>query len=114
MKDNLSSQTTKFIKYQTRRGFVSVWGIFEMKSWFDRPVTGEIKLRYHIYRLDQPPYIYSKVLKSPTYATLYREADALVQRSGDIHRIYIEGFKYVKTPEHKHLDYNYLDLICGS
>ena len=85
-----------------------------MVNWHARPFKGPVKLIYYGPWGQEAPVV-SKVVDSPTYATLYRLADDLIKRSGDKHHLYITCFKQVPHKHDAHLkDYQLIRLGTGS
>jgi hypothetical protein len=90
-------------QFKTENGFKALWSIYELEEHgflFDHPWQGARQIFYHET---------SAPILGPTWADLYRAADLAIERSGDSHHIFIEGFyTYAKG------DNSVLGLTTGS
>ena len=90
-------------QFKTENGFKALWSIYELEEgeFFNlHPWQGAKEIRYHET---------SAPILGPTWGDLYRAADIAIERSGDDHHCFIEGFyTYAKG------DNSVLGLTTGS
>ena len=75
-----------YSQFREDNGLSTIWSIFDLDEggFFDlHPWQGAKEIRYHET---------SAPIKGPTWGDLYRAADIAIQRSGDDHHCFIEGF----------------------
>jgi hypothetical protein len=73
-------------QFQQENGLAAIWSIYELEEHGflrDHPWQGAQQIFYHET---------SAPIKGTTWADLYRAADLAIERSGDQHHIFIEGF----------------------
>ena len=73
-------------QFKTENGFKALWSIYELEEgeFFNlHPWQGAKQIFYHET---------SAPILGPTWGDLYRAADLAIERSGDSHHIFIEGF----------------------
>jgi hypothetical protein len=74
-------------RFREDNGLMTVWSISSLEEhgfMLDHPWTGARVMVYHD-RMTAP-------IEGPTWGDLYRAANEVIQRSGDSHHIFIEGF----------------------
>ena len=75
-----------YMEFQRENSLSAIWSVYELEEHgflLDHPWQGAQQIFYHET---------SAPIKGPTWADLYRAADLAIQRSGDSHHCFIEGF----------------------
>jgi hypothetical protein len=96
-------KTDYYNQFREDNGLRAIWSIFELEEHgflYNHPWEGARVLVYHD-RTTAP-------IEGPTWADLYRAADLAIERSGDDHHMFIEGFAPYGT------DNSMLELTTGS
>jgi len=92
-----------YTAFKRDNGLTTIWSIFDLPVHGfleDHPWQGAATLVYHDHT--------TATIDGPTWADLYRAADQVIQRSGDQHHCFIEGFGPVAKQPHQ------LRLTTGS
>ena len=87
--DNSSfdSKMDYYTRFRVENGLSAIWSIYDLEEHGflqDHPWQGAQQIFYHET---------SAAIKGTTWADLYRAAELAIQRSGDSHHIFIEGFE---------------------
>jgi hypothetical protein len=75
-----------FSQFRAENSLTAIWSIYDIDEHGflqDHPWQGAQQIFYHET---------SAPIKGPTWGDLYRAADLAIERSGDSHHIFIEGF----------------------
>jgi hypothetical protein len=91
-----------YSQFREENGLNAIWSIYELEEHgflYNHPWNGARVLVYHGT---------TAKIEGPTWADLYRAADLVIERSGDDHHIFIEGFGKYAT------DNSMLELTTGS
>jgi len=94
--------------FQKDNGLKTIWSIYELPVHgflADHPFTAAAEICYKDHWGEEAVY---ETIQGSTWADLYRAADRCIQRSGDTHHIFIEGFEPVANQPHQ------LRLTTGS
>jgi hypothetical protein len=100
--DQFDSKMDYYSQFRDENGLNAIWSIYELEEHgflFNHPWEGASVLVYKNTT--------AKIL-GPTWADLYRAADVAIERSGDDHHVFIEGFGRYAT------DNSMLELTTGS
>jgi len=97
-------QHEHYSKVREELGLRAIWSVYEVEDLHSaHPYPGSSFVIYKDHWGEKP--IHAAVW-GPTWADIYKAADACIQGSGDDHHVFIEGFE-VKN-------YNELHMITGS
>jgi hypothetical protein len=102
------SKMDYYHRFQTENGLKTIWSIFELPIHgflADHPFKDAKEICYRDHWGEDPIY---ETIQGATWADLYRAADRCIQRSGDQHHCFIEGFYPVANQPHQ------LRLTTGS
>jgi hypothetical protein len=102
------SKMDYYSDFQSQNGLKTIWSIYDLPQHGflgDHPYKGAAEICYRDHWGEAA--VYETILGS-TWADLYRAADRCIQRSGDSHHIFIEGFEPVADQPHQ------LRLVTGS
>ena len=91
-----------YSQFRDENGLNAIWSIYELEEHgflFNHPWEGAKVLVYKNT---------TAKIQGPTWADLYRAADVVIERSGDDHHVFIEGFAPYGT------DNSMLELTTGS
>jgi len=97
-----------YYMFQQDNGLKAIWSIFSLPEHgflADHPFQDAREICYRDHWGEDPVY---ETIQGATWADLYRAADRCIQRSGDQHHIFIEGFYPVANQPHQ------LRLTTGS
>jgi hypothetical protein len=89
-------------RFREDNGLTTIWSVYELEEhgfMLDHPWKGAKVLAY---------WSATALIQGPTWGDLYRAANEVIQRSGDSHHIFIEGFAPYGT------DNSMLKLTTGS
>jgi hypothetical protein len=106
--EQFESKMDYYSRFQTENGLKTIWSIYELPIHGflgDHPFTNAAEICYRDHWGEDPVY---ETIQGATWADLYRAADRCIQRSGDQHHIFIEGFYPVANQPHQ------LRLTTGS
>ena len=91
---------------QQQLGLKTIWSIYEVSDLNQpHPHVNAAEICYRDHWGDSAVY---ETIPGPTWRDLYRAADRCIQRSGDGHHVFIEGFETVADQPHQ------LRLTTGS
>jgi hypothetical protein len=102
------SKMDYYHSFQTENGLKTIWSVYELPIHgflADHPFENAREICYRDHWGEDPIY---ETIQGKTWADLYRAADRCIQRSGDQHHIFIEGFYPVANQPHQ------LRLTTGS
>jgi len=102
------SKMDYYHSFQKDNGLKTIWSIFELPIHgflADHPFKTAREICYRDHWGEEPIY---ETIQGATWADLYRAADRCIQRSGDQHHCFIEGFYPVAKQPHQ------LRLTTGS
>ncbi len=106
--DQFDSKMDYYNQFKEDNGLGTIWSIYELPVHgflADHPYQGAAEICYRDHWGEEPVY---ETILGPTWADLYRAADRCIQRSGDGHHCFIEGFYPVADQPHQ------LRLTTGS
>lgn len=86
------SKMEYYNRFKAENSLTAIWSIYDIDEhgFFDlHPWQGATKLAYRDHWGKEPALV---SIKGPTWGDLYRAADEAIERSGDGHHIFIEGF----------------------
>lgn len=84
----------------------AIWSLFEVCDYADQVAIDKsgLTLVYSDHWGEAPVSI--KLPDNPTWRDMCEAADTLIQRSGDLHHVYVENFKLVNS--------NTIHMVTGS
>jgi hypothetical protein len=100
--DSFDRKTDYYNRFREDNGLNTVWSIFRVEEhgfMLNHPWQGA---RVLVYKGTTAP------IEGPSWGDLYRAADLVIERSGDDHHVFIEGFGIYAT------DNSMLELTTGS
>jgi hypothetical protein len=99
--DQFDRKISYYHQFQEANGLRAIWSLFDLPEHGflqDHPYESARLLKYQGQQIE---------ILGQTWGDLYRAADDVIQRSGDGHHIFIEGF-------HRSADRSVLRLTTGS
>jgi len=102
------SKMDYYHSFQQEHGLKTIWSVYELPIHgflADHPFKNAREICYRDHWGEDPVY---ETIQGATWADLYRAADRCIQRSGDQHHCFIEGFRPVANQPHQ------LRLTTGS
>jgi len=93
-----------YSQFQRENGLTAVWSMYEVEDLADaHPYGADAEIVYSEHWGDSERKSYP--VQGSTWADVYRAADQAIRESGDLHHVFVEGFRVVD---------NQLSMYTGS